>query len=282
VQDDNWDDLRFVLEVAEAGSVSAAARRLGVNASTVVRRIGAAETRFGTRFFERTAAGYAVPPDSLAVIATLREAREAIDGVTRRLDAGRGGARRWLRVTSTDTFCLTVLPGIVAGLARAGQERRIELLVSNTHLDFARLHADVAVRPALRLPDDMSGEVVAELNFGAFEGPDGATGWVGLSGPLAATVVGRWIAEHVDEADITARADSFPAVADLVAAGAGRGLMPRILAEGRSALSPADVGLPPLSIPVWVACHADMADAPRLRRLRADLGDALSAMVDRL
>jgi len=281
VQDDNWDDLRFVLEVAEAGSVSAAARRLGVNASTVVRRIGAAETRFGTRFFERTASGYAVPPGSLGVISALREARDAIDGVTRRLDAGRGG-RQWLRVTSTDTFCLTVLPGIVAGLSPQGAGRRIELLVSNTHLDFARLHADVAVRPAPRLPEDMTGEVVAELRFGAFEGPARAAGWIGLSGPLSASYVGRWLAEHIDDGDITVRVDSFPAVADLVAAGAGRGLMPRVLAEGRAELVPVDVGLPDTSVPVWVACHADMADAPRIKRLRADLGEALRDVADRL
>lgn len=283
MQDDNWDDLRYVLEVAEAGSVSAAARRLGVNASTVVRRIGAAETRFGTRIFERTAAGYVVPPGGLAVIAALREARDAIDGVTRQLDAGRGSGPRLVRLTTTDTLALTVLPGIVAELSRRDPARRIEVIVSNAHLDFARLHADIAIRPAASLPDDMTGKAVAALRFTAFEaGAGGAAAWIGLSGVLAATVAGRWIETNVPENEIVARVDSFPAAARLVAEGLGLGVVPRILAETVPGLRRATIDMPPLEIPLWVACHADMENAPRFRRLRAELGSALAALDDRL
>ncbi|MCB2152823.1 MAG: LysR family transcriptional regulator, partial [Rhodobacteraceae bacterium] len=60
MQRDNWDDLRFVLAVAEEGSVSGAARRLGVNHATVLRRIAAFEEATGVEIFDKTARGYAV------------------------------------------------------------------------------------------------------------------------------------------------------------------------------------------------------------------------------
>ncbi len=54
----DWDDLRYFLAVAKTGSLSGAARRLGVNHSTVFRRIGAFETQLGVRLFERLPSGY--------------------------------------------------------------------------------------------------------------------------------------------------------------------------------------------------------------------------------
>ena len=60
-----------------------------------------------------------------------------------------------MRVTSTDTFATTVLPGILARIAARAEAPPLELLTSNRHLDFARLHADITLRPAERLPDDV-------------------------------------------------------------------------------------------------------------------------------
>lgn len=54
----DWDDLRYVLAVADAGSLAGAARTLGVNHTTVLRRIGAFEQRLGLRLFERLPTGY--------------------------------------------------------------------------------------------------------------------------------------------------------------------------------------------------------------------------------
>ncbi|MEF9603084.1 LysR family transcriptional regulator [Paracoccus sp. PXZ] len=59
-QNQNWDDLRFFLAVARAGTLSGAARSLGVTHSTVFRRLGAFEERLGVRLFERLPDGYAL------------------------------------------------------------------------------------------------------------------------------------------------------------------------------------------------------------------------------
>ena len=174
VQDDNWEDLRLRARSRRGGTPFRPPRAgLGVNASTVVRRIGAggdAPRDAVPRTHGRR--GYAVPSrEPRGDLGPPRGARRDRRGVTRRLDAGRGG-RPWLRVTSTDTFCLTVRPGIVAGLSPQGAGRRIELLRLGIPISISLGCMPMSpCVPRRGLPDDMTGEVVAELRFGAFEGP---------------------------------------------------------------------------------------------------------------
>ena len=80
---ENWDDLRFILAVAETGSVSAAARKLGVNHATVLRRVSAYEERQGIDIFDKTSRGYRVIEDRLRVITAAREVENAIQAVDR-------------------------------------------------------------------------------------------------------------------------------------------------------------------------------------------------------
>ncbi|MBS0563422.1 MAG: LysR family transcriptional regulator, partial [Proteobacteria bacterium] len=69
----NWDDLRFVLAVIQEGSVSAAARVIGVNHATVLRRVAAFEAAHGLALFDKTARGYRIPPDRAQVIEAARD-----------------------------------------------------------------------------------------------------------------------------------------------------------------------------------------------------------------
>jgi DNA-binding transcriptional LysR family regulator len=271
---DNWDDLRYVLAVAEGGSVSAAARTLGVNHATVLRRVAAFEERHGVSLFEKGARGYTIPPDRIRVVEAAREAEAAMAAVTR-LMQGRGapGAGR-VRVATTDTFSLTVMPAILAGIAAPGGPR-LELLTSNGHLDFARLHADIAVRPAVRLPDDLAGERAAELAFAAY-GLPGVSRWIGVRGTLATSVIGRWFVDSVPEAELAGGADSFPVLRAMAEAGLGRVVLPCILGDASPLLERSGGGPGELSVPVWVASHVDLADAPRLRQMRAAIAEGLA------
>ena len=73
----DWDDVRFVLAVAREGSLAGAARALGVNHATVLRRVGGFEDRLGVTIFERTARGYRVAPRRARVLAAMREMEAA-------------------------------------------------------------------------------------------------------------------------------------------------------------------------------------------------------------
>ena len=67
----DWDDLRYFLAVAATGSLSAAARELNVNTTTVLRRIGNLEEALDARLFERLRSGYALTQDGTRLLQSL-------------------------------------------------------------------------------------------------------------------------------------------------------------------------------------------------------------------
>ncbi len=283
---DNWDDLRFILAVADEGSVSAAARRLGVNHATVLRRVAAYEEAAGFEIFDKTARGYVVPGARKRIIDAAREVDRAVQAVGRMLQGARAPLAGEVRVTSTDSFCLCVLPPIVARLRHVSPDLRIELLCSNSHLDLARTHADITVRPAMKLPDDLVGEAAAMLGFGLFRArrARGARGeaWLGISGPASRSRVGQWIAAEVDPARIVAAADSFLVLRELAAEGQGMAILPDFLGSEDARLERVAGRMPEMAVDIWVASHADLADVPRIAQTRRALSRALAAVAGRL
>ena len=80
----NWDDIRYVLAVASHGSLNAAASVLGVTHATVMRRIAAFERRYNCQVFEKSPSGYAVPPEALPILKSMEGVDEAILAVERK------------------------------------------------------------------------------------------------------------------------------------------------------------------------------------------------------
>jgi DNA-binding transcriptional LysR family regulator len=274
----NWDDLRFVLAVAEGGSVSAAARALGVNHATVLRRVAAFEDMQGVPIFDRTASGYVVLPDRLRVIEAAREAAQAIDTVARMMRGAGLILSGAIRITSTDTFCTAVLPGVLADLRADAADLSIELLSANSHVDLGRLSADITIRPTLRLPEDLRGEMAGELGFAVYAvaGP-GPNTWLALRGALARARVAHWLEDSVPASEIVHGSDSFLVLREMAAAGLGRAILPCCLGDPDPRLVRIDGVMPLTAIPIWVASHVELADTPRLRAIRARLAKALLA-----
>lgn len=280
---ENWDDLRFVLAVAEEGSVNAAARRLGVNHATVLRRLAAYEDATGVAIFDKSARGYVVSGAQQRVIEAAREVDRAVQAVARTLQGMRAPLTGDVRVTSTDTFCQHVLPSVVSELRKASPELRIELLCTNSHLDLARTHADITVRPTDKLADDLVGSIGAPLGFGLFrQKGSGSSDWLGLCGPVSRSLIGRWMADELDPDLIVASADSFLVLREMAAAGQGMAPMPWFLGNEDARLEEVRGIIPDISVDIWVASHADLADVPRIAETRRALVAALYEMAPRL
>lgn len=282
MHNDNWDDLKFVLCVAETGSVSGAARVLGVNHATVLRRVAGFEEAHGTQVFERSQQGYRLRPDRADVIEAAREAAQALGRVSHLLRGDAAGAGDLLRLTSTDSFCTDVLARGMGRITEVMAPHRVCLMSSNAHLDMGRLQADVTVRPSRHRPEDMAGEAAAELGFAAYATDPDERRWLGLAGPLARAAPAQWMADAVPPAQITACADSFLALREMAAQGHGIAILPQFLAAGHPALQRVDCGLPEMRIPVWVLCHRDLAGAARMTRFIAVVSEVLQARASEL
>jgi len=278
----NWDDLRFVLAVAEAGSVNAATTRLGVNHATVLRRVSAFEQRYGTQVFIRNATGYAVDPSCLPVIEALQGVSRAVDGVERALASTDLLVSGPIRLTTTDTLALTVLPDIMCDLDRRFPGLHVEIDVTNTRRDLSRLDAELTLRPAVALPEDLRGTRVCSMGFAVYgavdlaDEPAQSRRWIGGAGPLSNAPVAQWVEDRADGTTIC-KATSFPAMAALASAGVGWAMLPCCLGDRTRGLRRSKRIPDRLDTGVWVAWHVDMAEVPRIARTRDLLIEHLAA-----
>ena len=267
---EDWDDVRFVLAVAETGTLSGAARDLNVTQATVLRRIQSFEERHSGAVFERTAQGYRLLPERLRVIEAAREAARAMAAVDRLMRGGTGAIAGVVRLASTDTLCQSVLPEFVAEFTAKHPEMRIDLLQGNAHHDFGRSQADIAVRPALKLPEYMIGESPCELGFAAYR-RKGAEGWLGLTGQLARAAPAAWLEANVTQAELRGAADSFQVLARMVAEGQGTAILPCLLGDRIADVERLPQTFPERAVPLWVACHLDLQDVSRIRLVQQQL-----------
>ncbi len=293
----NWDDLRYILAVAETGSVSAAARRLGVNHATVLRRIAAFEDESGAELFDKTRRGYTVAPDRARVIEAAREVEAAVESLDRMVAGLQAPLSGKIRVTSTDSLSLFVLPGAIGRVCASAPGLDVSVIASNDRTDMARVQAEIAVRPSMKLPDDLVGVAVAGLRFAPYArrlpagGVDpgmshsGRDRWLVLTGILERAAPGVWLGARRDAGQCKMSgmgADSFLVLAAMAVAGAGIALLPCIVGDADPSLERLFDPDPPIEVPVWVATHADLAEVPRIARFRASLAAEIAAEADRM
>jgi DNA-binding transcriptional LysR family regulator len=142
----NWDELRTFVEVARDGSLTGAARRLGLTQPTVGRHIDALEAALGLTLFTRSPRGLTQTPAALALEPHV-EAMAAAAAALGRAASGEAAADRGaVRITASDVVGCEVLPPILAAFHAEHPGIAIELVLTNRNEDLARRDADIAVR----------------------------------------------------------------------------------------------------------------------------------------
>lgn len=262
-----WDDLRYFLAVARTGSLSGAARELGVNHSTVLRRITAYEEEQGVRLFERLPTGYALTQDAENIYADALEIEARVRAIDRHLFGG--DARLQGRL------CLTLYHGVAPLLMpHLGEFRErypnidLELLITTEVRDLAARQADIAVRGTAAPPDQLIGHKVADFRHGLYTSP--AYEARALSAPEVILWrddpgVPAWVEQHCPGARVALRVDDVEVMAAAVAEGLGRARLPCWVADRRAGLRRLPVDLPPGGFGIWILVHADLRTSARVR-----------------
>jgi DNA-binding transcriptional LysR family regulator len=142
----SWDELRTFVEVSRDGSLSGAARRLGLTQPTVGRHIDALEAALGLTLFTRSPRGLTPTPAALALEPHVEAMATAAAALGRVASGEAAPDRGAVRVTASDVIGCEVLPAILAAFHGAHPGIAIELALSNRTADLARRDADIAVR----------------------------------------------------------------------------------------------------------------------------------------
>ncbi|MGE0237104.1 MAG: LysR family transcriptional regulator [Parvibaculaceae bacterium] len=281
-----WDDLRFVLAVANEGSLAGAARRLGVNHTTVLRRVGAFEERLGLRLFERLPTGYVPTAGGEELVAAAQRIDDEVTALERKLAGQDLRLSGVVRITTTDTLMGSILPEVLAGFRAAHPGIAIEVAVSNLMFNLTRRDADVAIRPARDPPETLVGRRIAGIAFAIYGSADHVAAqpspnltdhqWIGPDDHLASTSVAQWMRAELPGADIALRTDSLLAARDAAVAGLGLAALPCYLGDGTPGLVRVRAPVAAMGTALWVLTHADLRHQIRIRAFTDFVAEALS------
>jgi DNA-binding transcriptional LysR family regulator len=290
---EDWNDLRLILAVARAGALAGAAKALGIDHSTVYRRLQAIEGRLGVPLFERLAAGSYAPTVTGERLAAAGERMEDealslsrdLAGRDRRLE-GR------LRVTSSETLAYRLLTRHMAAFRAAYPGVTVELAIDNRVLSLTRREADVALRPMRPKEGNLWGRKLAEVAWTLYGSADylaqrpapasaeelAAHALIGWDEGAFGINAADWLSAMAPSSSIVYRTSSL--VNQLVAARAGMGLavLPCYLGDPEPQLRRALAKpVPELSRELWIVTHTDLKATARVRAFFEVVGEGIAA-----
>ncbi|WP_129649520.1 LysR family transcriptional regulator [Peristeroidobacter agariperforans] len=281
----DWDDFRYVLALADSGSLNDAASALRVNRTTVLRRINAFERKHGVRLFERLRTGYLLTEAGNELLAAARGFESALMQIERRLAGQDLRAEGLVRVTTTDTLLASVLQAPLATFQRQHPGITLDVATSNEIANLSKRDADIAIRPVAEAPEFLVGRRIGAVAFAVYaaataEEPRStvkAPGdrWLGPDETLASTSVARWMRSEMPSVRPEIRADSLVSLRELCAAGAGLAALPCYLGDSDARLTRIRPPIPAMTTALWILTHPNLARTTRVRLLMDHLSTEL-------
>jgi DNA-binding transcriptional LysR family regulator len=283
----DWNDLRVVLAVFREGTLSGAARRLGVTHSTVFRRLGVIEEKMGVRLFERFRDGYAPTPAGERAAESAVHLEDEVLALERKLSGQDLRLSGTVRITTTDSLG-TILVRHLPAMRAMHPDIQVEIAISNAMANLTRREAEIAIRPTPEPPEMLVGRRVGDIahaiygSIGYLSRRDdkdlSAHDWIGLDDALASSVIARWMRENVRMAHIACRVDALPTLRDAAVAGLGLALLPCYIGDPASGLRRVKPkALPEPRSTLWLLTHDDLRRTARIRATLDFLARALAS-----
>ncbi|MFL1405327.1 LysR family transcriptional regulator [Marinobacter sp. M1N3S26] len=283
----DWNSLKVFLAVEQTGSLAGAARTLGVNHSTVFRRLNAFEEDLGARLFDRLPGGYALTP----LGEELRELANRVDGafndIERRIAGRDVQPAGKVRITAPNNLAYRYLPDYLADLNRDYPDIRAEILVSNQEINMSSRQADIAVRVTAAPPEHLVGRKVRSIGWSVYGSqayrnkhgfpvsPDELQHHrlIGASGGMLRLPAFVWLERTLAHC-VTARSDDLVAMSWLAQGGHGLALLPND--QQRPELETLFPFPPGKSSDLWLLTHPDLRRVERIKLVMRHLSDAFA------
>ena len=272
----NWDDFRLLLAVARTGSASGAARSLGINQSTVSRRIRALEQRVEVRLFEPLPTGLALTVAGEEVLAAAERMEREVEQMELEVfgrDAALSGS---VRVTVPEILMHTVAFH-VADFCLLHPGIRVDLHCDDSYVNLTKRFADVAIRLQDSPPEHLVGRLIKNMALAPYasSGYLARTGrpanleadhdWVTGDESWSHLAISQWQREHVPNERIACTTNSTNTLLSLIRAGAGVGWTLSDVGDAFDDLVCIGQPVDALGANLWLLTHADLRKTPRFR-----------------
>jgi len=285
----DWDDLRIVLAIARSGGIGGGAKALGVNQSTIFRRLNALEDRLGVRLFERLPGGYRSTPAGEDMVGAAERMEEEVLSLARSLTGRDERLCGHLRVTASESLAHRPLVHHLAAFRAEHPGITLEVIVENRTLALSRRECDVALRATRPSEGDLYGRKLADVAWTVYGAPayleragrpaapadladHALVGWDAGSPTLKAA---DWLRALAPEAAVVYRANSTLNQMMACAAGLGLAVLPCFLGDAEPELERVFAPVPELTRELWLVTHQDLRRTARVRAFLDTVGNGL-------
>jgi DNA-binding transcriptional LysR family regulator len=287
---ENWNDLKLVLAIFRARSLTGGAGLLGINHSTIFRNLNSIEEKLGARLFERLPGGTYLPTPVGEQVARAAERMEteahALDGEITGTDTRLTGS---IRVTASETLAYSVL---TQQLVRFRQEQpgiTVEMLIDNRIFNLSRREADVALRVTRPKEAELFGRKLSLIGWTIYAAPGMVDAglkepnalahlpFVGWGEDVRGVAAAEWLADAIQPRAVVYRSNSLINQYRAAREGMGLAVLPCYLADGDPGLERV-IGEPvaELTRELWIVTHEDLKGTARIRAFLDVVGGGLA------
>lgn len=275
----NWDNIHYFLKVAQHGTVSKAAEALGVNHSTVTRRIRAFEESVGVRLFNKRVDGYELTEAAVEALGTASEMGQLSEQFFRRLAGQDGRLSGTINLTMPHDIYEYCLADDIADFRESFPNISLNLHLAKGVKNLANQEADIAVRLTDKPPDYLIGTRVCSLAYGIYRHRRLAAQQehTQIIDWTSATELPPW-AHEFPEPECKVRVDDLYSMYIAVRSGLGLARMPSYIVNANECLEIEKVNVvaPQSDWGIWVLNHVDLRKTERVRRCREHLLKAIN------
>ena len=281
----HWDDLRFFLAIAEAGTIADAARNLGVSYSTTSRRLNILEEFLDARLFDRLGSGYKLTQAGAELLESAKRMESEFDQLSRGVIGRDSRLSGPLRFATNDALALRFMPHLAA-FTQKYPEIEIDLLSTLAPAELAMREADVAMLVTNQPPEVLIGRRLARLPSALYASrgycesrPDfedlSTHTWVAWDESMRHIPAARWMRERVPGARVVCRVNTGVALHAAVSQGAGIAHLLCCIAETDPELQQVGPPEPSLETSLWLLTHEDLTTTGRVRVFLDFMADAI-------
>jgi DNA-binding transcriptional LysR family regulator len=278
----DWEDLHHFVTLARAGTLSAAARTLGVDHATVSRRVAALETSTGLKLIDRRSRATSLTDEGRRIAAVAAPMEEAAFAVGRAAQAAKPGVGGEVTISAPPNLASSVIAPQLLRLRLQHPGIRIKLIGEKRRASPSRREADVALRLMRPVEAGLFVRKLGSFGFSLYGAPaylektaPHALAFIGYDASMATSPQEVWLRGIVGEREVALRTNDLETQVAAARSGLGVAALPHYLGDRDPRLQRLAVTERPVSRDIWLAVHRDLRQVPAVRAVMEFLASCL-------
>lgn len=270
----NWEDLRYFVAIASAGTLSGAARQLKVDQATVSRRLAILETDLGARLIDRQPRRAVLTTLGQKVLAHAIEVENSVLGVQRLAVSAISESRSKVTITAPPILARHFIAPHMNQLTHSYPDLQISVLSEPHFVSLSRMEADVALRLSAPIEDSDIARKIGTMKFALYASAhyperDRPPAWafIGYNQRQTDFAHKRWLYEVIGQRRVACEVADLSNQYEAACTGIGVAGLPCYLADADPRLIrlPDEPAVSMLALDIWIAKHPDRRDDPVVR-----------------